>query len=369
MPDFSSALYLGLRHPSDDLGSWTRLTTGYPAALAPPPGAERVARALAGLQGCERGILAPSTLHLFWDLFGILAAEPIAIHLDAGTYPIARWGAERTCGRQVPLAVFAHHEPDALRRQLRRAGRRRPVVVADGFCPACGTGAPLHDYRDLVRRAGGLLVLDDTQALGILGAEPGPGAPSGRGGGGSLRHTGVHGPEVLVVSSLAKAFGVPAAALCGSIRRVGRFETHSETRVHCSPVSAVVVRAAERALALNRSEGDARRLRLAALVQRFRTGLRRAGIDVVGGLFPVQTLGQVQDGAALALHDRLLRCGVRGVLHRSRKRSPARLSFLIAASHTPAQIDAAVDAVVRNITTLELRRFPCHSNLSAAAGG
>jgi 8-amino-7-oxononanoate synthase len=45
-----------------------------------------------------------------------------------------------------------------------------PVVVADGLCAACGCAAPVAAYLDCVRRAGGLLVLDDTQALGLLGA-------------------------------------------------------------------------------------------------------------------------------------------------------------------------------------------------------
>jgi hypothetical protein len=60
------------------------------------------------------------------------------------------------------------------------------------------------------------LVIDDTQALGILGHSPGPHAPYGKGGGGSLQWAGIGGPDVLVVSSLAKGFGAPVAVLAGS---------------------------------------------------------------------------------------------------------------------------------------------------------
>jgi 8-amino-7-oxononanoate synthase len=74
--NFTSALYLGLRHPSWSLRPWAQLTTGAPAALAPPPGARMVADMLAALQGCERAALAPSTLHLFWDLFGMVGSRP-----------------------------------------------------------------------------------------------------------------------------------------------------------------------------------------------------------------------------------------------------------------------------------------------------
>ena len=72
MLDFTSCLYLGLRHESDALPAWSSLSTGKPAALEDPPGARRVARKLAELQGCETALMAPSTLHLFWDLFGHL---------------------------------------------------------------------------------------------------------------------------------------------------------------------------------------------------------------------------------------------------------------------------------------------------------
>ena len=54
---------------------WDRLTLGKPAALESPPGAREVEGELAALTGCERAVLAPSTLHLFWDLFGILAKQ------------------------------------------------------------------------------------------------------------------------------------------------------------------------------------------------------------------------------------------------------------------------------------------------------
>ena len=62
-----------------------------------------------------------------------------------------------------------------------------PVVVADGICAACGRIVPTDDYFSSVSLVGGLLVMDDTQALGLLGARPDKGAPLGHGGGGSLR--------------------------------------------------------------------------------------------------------------------------------------------------------------------------------------
>jgi 8-amino-7-oxononanoate synthase len=176
--DFTSALYLGLWHPGGSLRPWARLTTGVPAALAEPPGSAAVARDLAALQGCRRGSLAPSTLHLFWDLFGLLADDRSAVFLDEGLYAVGRWGVERASGRGVPAWSFRHHDPGALLHRMERVrGRRRPIVVADGFCPACGEPAPIAAYLEIARARDGLLILDDTQALGILGHSPGRADP------------------------------------------------------------------------------------------------------------------------------------------------------------------------------------------------
>ena len=257
MLDFTSALYLGMRHAHETLQPWAQLTTGRPAALEPLPEAESVARALARLWRCERATLGPSTLHLFWDLFDVLARNRIAVYVDAGIYPIARWGVERAAAKGVPTATFRTHDPTALEAILHRYRGlgRRPVVVTDGLCPATGRTAPLPQYLKLVRAQDGYLVVDDTQALGILGRDPGRTAPYGRGGAGTLAWRGIDGPELIVGSSLAKGFGAPLAALAGDARVISTFEDLSSTRIHCSPPSLAAIAAASRALAVNERRG------------------------------------------------------------------------------------------------------------------
>ena len=346
MLDFTAALYLGLRHPSSSLAAWASLTTGVPAALAAPLDAGRIAAAAGSLLGCARATLAPSTLHLFWDLFALLAGDDASVHIDAGAYPIGRWGAERLRGRGIPTQTFHHHDPEALCRQLRECSRRRrrPLVLADGYCPGCGP-APICAYSGLARRFGGRLIIDDTQAVGVLGAGPAPDAPFGRGGGGSLRWHGVEGAHVVVCASLAKALGVPLAVLAGDADVVERFEAGAETRVHCSPPSAAVLRAAERALALNRTVGDGLRVRLGGVVDRLRTRSSLAGLPLRGSMFPVQSL---HSGPSVArVHQGLLALGVRTVLHRPTHGGGPVISFVLTARHRERDIDAAVAALVR----------------------
>jgi 8-amino-7-oxononanoate synthase len=346
MADFSSALYLGLRHPSGSLAPWDQLTTGRPAALNTPASQLALARALAGLVGCEQATLGSSTLHLFWDLFGMLDQRR-AIYMDAGVYPIGRWGVERAAARKIPVQVFTHHDSEALRWAMQRgaARRLRPVVVADGFCPGCGQPAPIADYLEIIQQRGGLLVLDDTQALGMLGYSPRMERPLGSGGGGSLRFQNVARPDVLLISSLAKAFGAPLAMLAGSDAMVRGFEAKSETRMHTSPPSRAAIHAASRALQINSSYGEVLRARLAQLVRRFCRRLAEIGLQAVGGSFPVQTLRSLPGTDVEALYRHLLRSGVQTVLHRGASAIKPRISFLLNARHAASEIDGAVVAL------------------------
>jgi 8-amino-7-oxononanoate synthase len=339
--DFTSALYLGLRHPSPSLLPWTGLTTGKPAALEPPPGSIAMARNFAALVGCERATPLVSTLHLFWDLFGWLARDRVRIYMDGGTYAIARWGVERVAARGVPVRTFAHHDVAGLRALLDGdlGAKDGAIVVADGFCPNCGRPAPLNEFLECVASRDGCVVLDDTQVLGLIGTQ----------GGGSLRWHGIRSPNVIVGSSLAKGFGAPIAMLAGNADIIRQFEEHSQTRVHCSPPSIAALHAADRALSVNRVHGDRLRHRLVRLLQRFQAGLASIGLAADGGLFPVQTLRPC-GLAAESLHQRLRRAGVQTVLMRPCREIGLRVAFLITALHRYADIDHAIGQIARAVS-------------------
>jgi len=345
MIDFSSSLYLGMNHDSAALQPWSKFTSGIPAVLGSPPGADEAASRLAALQGCQRGLLGRSTLDLFWDLLGLLAEGRNDIFFDAQTYPIARWAAERAAARGASVQTIGHHDVNMLKKLARNSARRgmRPVMIADGFCPGCGKAAPLVEYLDALRKFGGLMILDDTQALGIFGSSPTSDAPYGVGGGGTLRSSNIAGPDVLVVSSLAKGFGAPVAVIVGSEAMVRCFEARSETRVHCSPPSIPAIRAAEHALEINREQGDLLRSRLARLVQNFRRQTMNAGIHLFGGCFPMQSLETVD---AASVFERLVRLGINPVLRHPRSSSMPRISFIVTCKHRQIDIDRAVAAMV-----------------------
>lgn len=353
MADFTSALYLGLAHGHADLRPWRRLTAGAPAALVPPAGSRSVTRHLALLVGSQAATLGVSTLHLFWDLFGQLRRAPLRILADAALYPVGRWGIERAVAAGVPADSFAHHDPGSLARRLEGGScRRAPLIVTDGFCPDCGRVAPLDRYLTLAEERGGWLLVDDSQALGLLGRAPGPELPYGRGGGGSPGWLGISSPRLLTLSSLAKSFGAPLAALTGAREAIAAFERESETRVCSSPPSVAAIRAAESALRINRETGDRLRALLLERVLRFREHLRAAGLVASGGLSPVQNLEPPPGVDPAGLFRRLQEAGVRTVLRQPRCRPGPRITFLLHTHHAPEEIDRAVETVVRTVRLL-----------------
>jgi 8-amino-7-oxononanoate synthase len=340
--DFSSALYLGWRHASRDLPPWRALSEGRPAALAEPAGAREVAAELATLLGREAALLLPSTLHLFWDLAGVLIRDGATIYMDRTAYPLARWGAERGAALGHPPVAFGPAGAELAQVLARTLPPGRwPVVFTDGLQPVVARQPPWRAYLALLRRHGGLLVQDDTQALGVCG-------PRGRG-------SALAGPDVLVAASLAKGFGVPVAVLAGPRERIARFAAASQTREHASPPSVAAIAALARALALNRTHGDAARARLADGVQRFRARLARGGLACDGGAFPVQSPRLPAGQPAARVHAELQRRGVRAVLHRAREGRAARLSFLLTATHPPAAVERAAQLLLDVVAPLRLR--------------
>ena len=345
MLDFTSTHYLGMQHASHTLAPWSALTTGVPAALYEVP-EQRVLQAdLAHLLNKQTTMLGVSTLHLFWDLFGLLADNDTAVYVDEYAYPIARSAAERAVSRGGRLRTLPHHDVDLARQLIGNERSRRSIIVTDGFCTACGKAAPLADYLHIAAQHSGLVVVDDTQALGVLGRLHGAADPLGIGGGGICARQGATDRHLLTISSMNKAFGVPLAVLGGSRDWLNWFQERSETRMHCSPPSLANLHAGTAALQRNRTHGDGLRSRLAGLIGQFRRWVQQIGIVPAGGYFPVQSLPFRSLADASALHADLLAQGIRTVLRRLQCGGRIGVSFVITAAHQTHDIHAAVRAL------------------------
>jgi 8-amino-7-oxononanoate synthase len=348
--DLTSSLYLGVVHPSTRLPDSSSLTLGVPAALRQPPAAAELAERMARLVGAPTARLSASTLHAFFDLGAALAAthRRVRVAVDVAAYPIGRLGlGARLSGPDGRIDRVAHFDVEAARRWAERERRsgQVPVVLVDGWCPGCGRVAPIAALGAALVSEGGLLVVDDTQGIGMLGHDRGDGHPWGHGGGGSLARSG-GGPGVLVVASLAKAFGAPLAVVAGPVPLVTATWQRGPTVIHSSPPPVPVLLAGVRALDLNERVGERLRSRLLSLLERLRRRLAGVGLSVESGPFPVVRVPLPSSDAAAHVVGQLERAGVRAVaLGRSCQGRPA-LGLAVNAALRGADIDHVAAATL-----------------------
>ncbi|MGH3840903.1 MAG: aminotransferase class I/II-fold pyridoxal phosphate-dependent enzyme [Pseudonocardiaceae bacterium] len=346
MADFTSSLYLGMRHASAELPAWRALTTGRPSVLGRSVPAAEVADRLAALQGAQRAVLARSTLHALSDCTEVLAGAGSALVVDAAVYPVGRWAVQRAAGAGTPVASVAHQNLTDLTRVLGRLRRRglRAVVVADGVCGGCGRPYPMLGAAAQVRAHSGILLIDDTQAIGVYGEQAGGAHPFGTGGGGSVRRAGVPFDGIVSVASLAKAFGAPVTSIAGDAEIVARIEHLGGSAMHSSPPSVVDVAAAARALDRNTAHGDLLRDHLATRIRTLRRCSVERDLHLTGGLFPVQATPQVSIRTGRRLLHRLATGGVHAVLRRDCAGGTA-IALVLTAIHRLGEVRAAADVL------------------------
>ncbi|MGJ7517048.1 hypothetical protein ACSFE6_22300 [Pseudomonas baetica] len=350
MIDFASTLYLGMQHPSTEAGSYDALTTGTPASLAVSPLCVTVAAQAAALQGCEAGMVAASTLHLSIDVLDRLGRTH-AIIADEALYPVMRWGLERIMGLGVPVTWFRHGDAADLARHIRPLPHTRPPAVIVDATGIDGSPVPIRRYLAIVRRHRGLLAIDQSQTLGLLGARPCASYPWGRGGGGVLRYADIAPAEpVLLLASWAKAFGAPLATLCGPASLVGEIARDGPTQSHCSAASQSALLAAMNALAINQRDGERLRTALSRLVARLDDGLRwlvrhrLPDLQTLRRFHPLQQIRLDSTERTVGLHAALLARGFRTALLRQRG-SHCALAVVVRANHRATDIDALTAAI------------------------
>ncbi|MGF6566825.1 8-amino-7-oxononanoate synthase [Kosakonia cowanii] len=234
------------------------------------------------------------------------------------------------------LRRFAHNDVDQLASLLRKPLSGQQLVVTEGIFSMDGDSAPLAAIADAAREAQAWLMVDDAHGIGVLGEQ----------GRGSCHSQGVK-PDILVVT-FGKGFGVSGAAvLCSEAVAdyLVQFARHLIYSTAMPPAQAVALSAA---LAIIRSdEGDARRAQLAALIGRFRDGVRGLDLAVTESHSAIQPLIVGDNSRALRLAHTLRQQGLFATAIRPPTVPPgtARLRLTLTAAHQPEDIDRLLEAL------------------------
>jgi len=229
----------------------------------------------------------------------------------------------------------------ALRAELRPG--ELPLVATDGVFPVTGAIAPLAEYARLLEGyAGGLLCVDDSHALGVIGEK----------GQGSLEYCGVQGEGRYVAGTLSKAFGGLGGIIPGPRSLIEKIGANARVPVGASPPTSGAAAAAAMGIKIL-SENPQMRTRLWENVARVRGGLRRLGVDTGDSPIPIVAVHGVRGIDLSRVQLELERQGILVAYVPPHGYSDAPgtglLRVAVFSTHTDAQLDRLLEALGRLI--------------------
>jgi glycine C-acetyltransferase len=291
---------------------------------------------LTGFLGTEATILYGSCFDANGGLFENLFTEDDAIISDALNHASIIDGVRLSKAQRLR---YGNNDMVDLEAQLKAAQScRYRVIATDGVFSMDGIAADLKGICDLADRYGALVMVDDSHAVGFMGAH----------GRGSHEHAGVMGRIDLLTGTLGKALGGASGGytsgrkeLVDYLRQRSRPYLFSNTLMPAIAATTVAV------LDLLESASDLRD-RLFANARRFRDGMTRAGFTLVPGQHPIVPVMLGGAILATAMADHLLERGVYVIAfsYPVVPKGQARIRVQLSAAHTPEQVDLAVAAFV-----------------------
>jgi 8-amino-7-oxononanoate synthase len=340
--DFCSNDYLGLaRHPAlaAALGECARTRgAGSGAAhLVSGHGHEhaRLEEELARFTGRERALLFSTGYMANLAVLTLLAGRGERVLLDRLSHASLLDGARLAGAR---LLRYRHADAADAAARLALAGERAALVATDGVFSMDGDLAPLPQLAASALAHECWLAVDDAHGLGVLGAH----------GGGTLEHFRLDAQAVpLLIGTLGKAFGSFGAFVAGDGALIELLLQKARSYIYTTALPQPVAAATRAALALVRSEGW-RRARLRALSARFVQQAQAAQLPLLPSSTPIQPLLLGSAAAAVSAQQQLAQAGFWVVAIRPPTVPPgsARLRITLAATHSEADIDALVAALV-----------------------
>ncbi|KAF0227768.1 MAG: aminotransferase class I [Beijerinckiaceae bacterium] len=243
---------------------------------------------------------------------------------------------------------FPHNDLDALERLLasERPRFERCLIVTEGLFSMDGDGPDLARLIEIKQRFGAWLMMDDAHALGVLGA-------TGRG---IFEHQGIAPDSVdLWFGTLSKTLVGCGGYVAGSAVLVDLLKCHAPSFVYSVGMPAAVAAASAKALEIMNAEPE-RVAKLQANSQRFLKRAKALGLDTGDawgyGIIPVIVGETVR---TLVLAQELQKRGFNAfpILPPGVPEKSSRLRFFINATHSDAQIDAAVDAVAETLDAVK----------------
>ncbi len=292
--------------------------------------------ALTAFLGTEDTILYSSCFDANGGIFEALLDEQDAVISDALNHASIIDGIRLCKARRLR---YANRDMEDLEKRLQEsADARFRMVVTDGVFSMDGYLAPLRDICDLAERYDAMVMVDDSHAVGFVGAN----------GRGTPEHFGVMGRVDAITGTLGKALGGASGGyVSGRKELVAMLRQRSRPYLFSNSVAPPIVAASLKVLELLQTADDLR-TRLFENTRFFRERMVEERFDILPGDHPIVPV-MIGDAALAAEMARLmLERGVYvvGFSYPVVPQGKARIRTQVSAAHTRDELDHAVRAFV-----------------------
>jgi glycine C-acetyltransferase len=292
--------------------------------------------ALSDFLGTEDTILYSSCFDANGGIFEALFDERDAIISDALNHASIIDGV-RLCKAQ--RFRYANRDMADLEAQLKEASSARyRIVVTDGVFSMDGYLAPLPDICSLAERYNALVMVDDSHAVGFVGA----------GGRGTPERFDVMGRIDAITGTLGKALGGASGGYVSGRRElVAMLRQRSRPYLFSNSVAPPIVAASLKVLELMRSASDLRE-KLRDNTEFFRRRMTEEGFDILPGEHPIVPVMIGDAARATRLAELMLERGVYviGFSFPVVPKDKARIRAQVSAAHSRDDLERAVQAFV-----------------------
>ena len=218
---------------------------------------------------------------------------------------------------------------------------RRKVIVTDGVFSMDGYLAPLDQICDLAEKHGALVLVDDSHAVGFIGA----------GGRGTPEHFGVMDRVDIITGTLGKALGGASGGYVSAHQEVvDLLRQRSRPYLFSNAVAPVVAAGSLKAIEIAAGSDEARQV-LRRNTALFRELMAAEGFDLLPGAHPITpVMFPGEDGArrAAQIADEMLAEGVYVIAfsYPVVPQGKARIRVQLSAAHSEEDVRACVAAFV-----------------------
>ena len=289
---------------------------------------------LSAFLGTEDTILYSSCFDANGGLFETLLHEHDAIISDALNHASIIDGI-RLC-RAHRQRYANSHMADLEAKLQAAAGARFRMIATDGVFSMDGSIANLPAICDLAERYQALVMVDDSHAVGFVGAH----------GRGTHEHHGVMGRVDVITGTLGKALGGASGGYTSGRREIiellrQRSRPYLFSNTLCPSIAGATLKVLDML-----SESTELRDRLETNTRFFRDGMTSLGFKVLPGTHPICPIMLCDAALAVKVADAMLHKGVYviGFSYPVVPKGEARIRTQISAAHSRADLQKALDA-------------------------